>query len=49
MAVFVGCGNENTHGRNRTNYKMAVASLKFFFFLKAKSVNRNVQGSAFIL
>ena len=49
MAVFVGCGNENTHGRNRTNYKMAVASLKFFFFLKAKSINRNVQGSAFIL
>ena len=48
MAV-VGCGNENEHGQNRTNYKMAVTSLKFVFFLKAKSVNRNVQGSAFIL
>ena len=49
MAVFVGCGNENAHGRNRTNYKMVVASLKFFFFPEGKSVNRNVQGSTFIL
>ena len=49
MAVLAGCGNENAHGRNRTNYNMAVASLKFFFFLKAISVNRNIQGSAFIL
>ena len=49
MPVFVGCGNEIAHGRNRTNSKMAVALLKFFFFLKAKSVNRNVLGSAFIL
>ena len=49
MAIFVGCGKENAHGRNRTKYKMTVASIKFFFFLKEKSVNRNVQSSAFIL
>ena len=47
MAVFFRCGNENAHGRNRTNYKIAVASLKFLFLLQAKSVNRNFQGSAY--
>ena len=46
-AVFVGCGNENAHGKNRKKYKMAVASLKanhVFLFSQSKICKQKFPG-----
>ena len=39
-AVYAGSENENAHGRNRTNYKMLIASLKanHFFLLSQRKI-----------